>query len=249
MKILIAEDEVSIAKALKVMLEKNRYTVDMVYNGTDALDYGLQGAYDAMVLDVMMPGMNGLEVLRTLKIHTAFSLDGVRMTLSGITNDNIILSPLTPLLVGKETEAYIKAMESFQNKRDRNPSIEPDEAHDGLSGAGNRELYDLLAAKLEAWPYRQMPGKVVLKGEEAETRFDKASLTDQIKLLLGVLQWMSGKKSTCDLSLIGGGPSAGARTPSCNLSNWKKRYRDVRIIDSSAAGLFEQRSGNLLEEL
>lgn len=67
MKILIAEDEVSIAKALKVMLEKNRYTVDMVHNGTDALDYGLQGAYDAMVLDVMMPGMNGLEVLRTLR--------------------------------------------------------------------------------------------------------------------------------------------------------------------------------------
>lgn len=190
-----------------------------------------------------------LEVLRTLKIHTVFSLDGARMTLPGITKEEIILSPLTPLLVGKETEAYIKAMESFQNKRDRNSSIEPDEAHDGLSGAGNRELYDLLAAKLEAWPYRQMPGKVVLKGEEAETRFDKAPLTDQIKLLLGVLQWMSGKANTCDLSLIGGGPHSGKRTLNCNLSNWKKRYRDVRIIDSSAAGLFEQRSGNLLEEL
>ena len=39
MRILIAEDEVTIARALKVMLEKNKYAVDMVHNGSDALDY------------------------------------------------------------------------------------------------------------------------------------------------------------------------------------------------------------------
>lgn len=64
MRILIAEDEVSIAKALKVMLEKNKYTVDMVHSGTDALDYICQIGYDALVLDIMMPGMDGLEVLK-----------------------------------------------------------------------------------------------------------------------------------------------------------------------------------------
>ncbi len=64
MRILIAEDEVSIAGALKAMLEKNRYAVDTVYNGNDALDYILQIGYDALVLDIMMPGMDGLEVLR-----------------------------------------------------------------------------------------------------------------------------------------------------------------------------------------
>jgi len=63
-RILIAEDEASIAKALKVMLEKNKYTVDLVHNGRDALDYILQGGYDALVLDIMMPGLDGLEVLR-----------------------------------------------------------------------------------------------------------------------------------------------------------------------------------------
>ena len=63
MRILIAEDEVGIAKALKLILEKNRFSVDMVHNGTDALHYLLSVSYDAVVLDIMMPGLDGLEVL------------------------------------------------------------------------------------------------------------------------------------------------------------------------------------------
>ena len=59
MRILIAEDEVIIARALKVMLEKNKYSVDMVHNGVDALEYIRAAAYDALVLDIMMPGMTG----------------------------------------------------------------------------------------------------------------------------------------------------------------------------------------------
>lgn len=64
MRVLIAEDEIYIAKALKVMLEKNKFTVDMVHDGADALDHIRQLNYDALVLDIMMPGMDGLEVLR-----------------------------------------------------------------------------------------------------------------------------------------------------------------------------------------
>ena len=64
MRILIAEDEVTIARALKVMLEKNKYAVDMVHNGNDALDYIQAGTYDALVLDIMMPGKDGIEVLK-----------------------------------------------------------------------------------------------------------------------------------------------------------------------------------------
>ncbi len=63
MRILVAEDEEYIAKALKVMLEKNKYTVDMVDNGDDALDYIQAFSYDVLVLDIMMPGMNGIQVL------------------------------------------------------------------------------------------------------------------------------------------------------------------------------------------
>ena len=73
MRILVAEDEVTIAKALKVMLEKNKYSVDLVHNGLDALDYLTSTPYDALVLDIMMPGMDGLSVLsaaRAQGVHT-----------------------------------------------------------------------------------------------------------------------------------------------------------------------------------
>ena len=63
MRILIADDEVSITRALKVILEKNKFSVDTVFNGTDALDYITNTNYDAAVLDIMMPGMSGLDVL------------------------------------------------------------------------------------------------------------------------------------------------------------------------------------------
>lgn len=67
MRILIAEDEVTIARALKVMLEKNKYAVDMVHNGNDALDYIQVTTYDALVLDIMMPGKDGIEVLKAAR--------------------------------------------------------------------------------------------------------------------------------------------------------------------------------------
>lgn len=67
MRILIAEDEVSIAKALKVMLEKNKFSIDIVHNGLDAVDYITHGHYDVLVLDIMMPGMDGLHVLKTIR--------------------------------------------------------------------------------------------------------------------------------------------------------------------------------------
>ena len=67
MRILIAEDEVSTAKALKVLLEKAKYSVDIVHNGNDAWDYIQESSYEVIVLDIMMPGMSGLEVLAKIR--------------------------------------------------------------------------------------------------------------------------------------------------------------------------------------
>lgn len=67
MRILIAEDEVEIARALKVLLEKNKCAVDIVHNGKDAWDFASLGHYDVIVLDIMMPEMDGLEVLRRVR--------------------------------------------------------------------------------------------------------------------------------------------------------------------------------------
>lgn len=64
MRILLAEDELSLAKALIHILCKNNYAADAVHNGEDALQYLLSGQYDAAVLDIMMPGLDGINVLR-----------------------------------------------------------------------------------------------------------------------------------------------------------------------------------------
>lgn len=79
MRILIAEDEVEIARALKVLLEKNKCAVDIVHNGKDAWDFISQGDFDVIVLDIMMPEVDGLEVLRrTREKHIATSLEETR---------------------------------------------------------------------------------------------------------------------------------------------------------------------------
>lgn len=67
MRILIAEDEVEIAKALQVVLEHNRYKVDTVHTGIDALAYADQQNYDLIVLDIMMPGLDGISVLKSIR--------------------------------------------------------------------------------------------------------------------------------------------------------------------------------------
>lgn len=67
MRILIAEDETTIARALKAMLEHSNYAVDVVHNGFDALDYIRSINYDAWILDIMMPGMDGIKVLKTVR--------------------------------------------------------------------------------------------------------------------------------------------------------------------------------------
>lgn len=67
MRILIAEDEIATAKAIKLLLEKAKYSVDIVHNGNDAWDYIQAGTYDVIVLDIMMPGKNGLEVLSLIR--------------------------------------------------------------------------------------------------------------------------------------------------------------------------------------
>lgn len=67
MRILIAEDEVATAKALKLLMEKAMYSVDIVHNGDDAWDYIQEGSYEVIVLDIMMPGKSGIEVLSLIR--------------------------------------------------------------------------------------------------------------------------------------------------------------------------------------
>ena len=67
MKILFAEDDRDLCRAMEALLKHAGYTVDVVNNGRDALDYAGEGDYDGLILDWMMPGMDGIRVLEALR--------------------------------------------------------------------------------------------------------------------------------------------------------------------------------------
>ena len=67
MRILVVEDEIQLADALSEILRRNMYTVDTSYDGIDGLDNAMSGVYDCIILDIMLPGMNGFEVLKKLR--------------------------------------------------------------------------------------------------------------------------------------------------------------------------------------
>lgn len=67
MRILIVEDETRLAETLRQLMEDQRYQADMVGDGADGVDYGLTGQYDLIILDVMLPKIDGFEVARRLR--------------------------------------------------------------------------------------------------------------------------------------------------------------------------------------
>ena len=67
MRVLLVEDEKALSSAICQMLKRENFTVDPVYTGTDGLDYAEAGIYDAIILDVMLPGLDGFTVLQRLR--------------------------------------------------------------------------------------------------------------------------------------------------------------------------------------
>ncbi len=67
MRILIAEDDARLLKSLVHILKLNNFSADGVDNGADALEYAKTGEYDGLILDIMMPKMDGIQVLRQLR--------------------------------------------------------------------------------------------------------------------------------------------------------------------------------------
>ncbi len=67
MKLLLAEDEIAMSEAVVDILNYHKYSVDAVYDGEDALYYARSQSYDGIILDVMMPKLDGLSVLRQLR--------------------------------------------------------------------------------------------------------------------------------------------------------------------------------------
>ena len=187
---------------------------------------------------------------RILKVNTMLSLDGFRCCITGKSQGGkcIVLMPLMPLTVGKSMEDYIKAIESFSKKTTENVHIQYDENHSKVNREMNIELYDLLVEKLEHSIYSKRPNCPMETLKNGRNAFEVLSISEQVKCLMQVLQVFGRMTSGCNLTSIGGvGHAAATVSFSSTISNWKKNYQDVRIIDSSASGLHETKSQNLLE--
>lgn len=89
MRLLIAEDEKDLADALCVLFEKNQFSVDTVGDGFSAYEYASSGEYDAIILDIMMPKLNGIDVLKRLR-EGSVSTPVMMLTAKGQKDDRIL---------------------------------------------------------------------------------------------------------------------------------------------------------------
>ena len=120
MRLLIAEDEKSLSRALAAILTRNNYSVDTVYDGEAALEYLEATNYDGLILDVMMPKMDGITVLKTLRargnttpvliLSAKSEIDDKVLGLDSGANDY-----LTKPFDAKELLARIRAITRIQN--------------------------------------------------------------------------------------------------------------------------------------
>lgn len=115
MRLLLAEDERMLSEALVSILTHNNYSVDAVYDGQEALDYLENGEYDGAILDIMMPKMDGLTVLRRIR-GAGMTLPVLMLTAKSEIDDRVegldsgADDYLTKPFAAKELLARIRAM-------------------------------------------------------------------------------------------------------------------------------------------
>lgn len=188
--------------------------------------------------------------MRKIKIGTVFEVDGcLRLYLTGKSGSTLLFSMMTPLLIGYSWEKYSKRLERLAEKKRENPKLVYSERYDEVSVEKNKELYALLLSKLYSPVYQKRPANPAAALEEGKSRFEQLDVFEQTKCLLQILSVFSRLNNGCDLSMIGGVLHAGKLQLNGSISNWKKYYSDVRLVDMSASGLYKRTSDNLLELL
>lgn len=122
MRLLLVEDERSLSKALAATLVKNNYSVDVVYDGTEALEYlSCDNYYDGVVMDIMMPKLDGISVLKILRSQ-GNTIPVLLLTAKGEIDDKVAgldggaNDYLTKPFAAKELLARIRAMTRKNNE-------------------------------------------------------------------------------------------------------------------------------------
>lgn len=188
--------------------------------------------------------------LRCIKIGTMFEFDGkFRAYLRGKGDStHLEFSMMTPLCVGYMWEKYVKRLERLCEKKKEHPGMVYSPKHDEVTAEQNEQLYDILMAKLSSTTYAKRPANPIEILKIGREKFVGLDVFKQAACLLQIVA-VFGRAQFVDLEPIGGKSQTAAFRPNLQLSNWKKNYTDVRIVDSSASGLYESKSDNLLDLL
>ena len=138
-QVLIVEDEKRLAQALGQIMEEQKYSVDIVYDGEDGLDYALSGQYDVIVLDVMLPKKDGFTVvyeLRKAKISSPVLMltarDEINDKVTGLDcgADDYMTKPFRPLELVARVKSQLRRYKKY------NPAQAEAEAGDVMTHAG-----------------------------------------------------------------------------------------------------------------
>ena len=140
----------------------------------------------------------------------------------------------------------------FNGKIKENPNMIIDGVHDKITKEENEKLYKLYISKFDENIYKLMPYATELpnKIKQGYEMFEKLSLIQQAEILMQIqLIFKTCRSAKSNLLLIGGDKASGTLRLISNLSTWQKKHTDVSTVDTSASGLYEKKSDNLLKLL
>lgn len=208
MRLLLAEDEEALSKALVTILKHNNYAVDAVFDGQQALDYLECGIYDGLILDLMMPKVDGITVLKTIRrkgnkipvlILTAKSeVDDKAFGLDCGADDY-----LTKPFVTKELLARIRAMTRRQSDLQDNALVYGDLRLDRTSFELISQKGKLLltAKEFQIMEMFMMNPKCILSAEQLMDRVWGLESETEISVVWTYISYLRKKLKTLDSSV------------------------------------------------
>lgn len=163
MRLLFAEDDRDIAKAVQTLLMRSGYSVDVVHNGQDAIDYIEAGDYDGVILDWMMPKLSGIEVLSKMRsegfstpVLILTARDAVEDRVEGLDTgaDDYLSKPFAASELLARVRAMLRRKEDFKHNVIKFSDIELDKSSMSLSCSGktvrlNNKAFQLMEMLVE----------------------------------------------------------------------------------------------------
>ena len=200
MHILVVEDEQRLAYLLRRVLLEERHTVDLAHDGNGGLDLALSGTYDVVVLDVMLPGIDGLEVCRQMRAERIMS-PVLMLTARGSVEDRVTGlnvgadDYLTKPFAMEELLARINALLRRRDQRfDENPRLSVGDLTLDLVGheaCRDGRVIELTAKEFALLEYlMRHPGRVLSRTQivDAVWRYDMEALSNVVDIYIHYLR-------------------------------------------------------------